>query len=144
MRVTLLAISVTSTIGVIGGAIATFFGGWSEALTFLVSLIVIDYLLGILIANVFHKSPKTCNGGASSAVGLQGICKKAVIMLIVYISYMLDKVSGSTFIKDATVIALIVNELTSIIENLGIMGVPLPSVITKAIDVLKNRDDKNV
>jgi phage-related holin len=57
---------------------------------------------------------------------------------------MLDKVSGSTFIKDATVIALIVNELTSIIENLGIMGVPLPSVITKAIDVLKNRDDKNV
>ena len=46
---------------------------------------------------------------------------------------------GSNFIRDAVVIAFIANETISIIENAGLMGVPIPSVIVKAIEVLKKQ-----
>lgn len=50
---------------------------------------------------------------------------------------------GSNFIRDAVVIAFTANETISIIENAGLMGVPIPAVITRAIEVLKNKADKN-
>jgi hypothetical protein len=43
------------------------------------------------------------------------------------------------YIRDAVIIGFIANELISIVENAGLMGLPLPSVLTKAIDVLKNK-----
>ena len=51
----------------------------------------------------------------------------------------LDVVMGSNFIRDAVVIAFIANETLSIIENAGLMGLPIPAVITKAIEVLKKK-----
>ena len=48
----------------------------------------------------------------------------------------------TTYIRDAVVIAFIANESISIIENAGLMGVPIPGVIAKAIDVLKKESDK--
>jgi toxin secretion/phage lysis holin len=69
--------------------------------------------------------------------------------LIVLVACRLDLVMGSNFIRDAVVIAFIANETISIIENAGLMGVPIPSVIVKAIDVLtknaesESEDDKN-
>ena len=48
----------------------------------------------------------------------------------------LDLIMGSDFIRDAVVIAFIANETISIIENAGLMGVPIPAAITRAIDVL--------
>jgi toxin secretion/phage lysis holin len=47
---------------------------------------------------------------------------------------------GSNFIRDAVIVAFVVNETISIIENAGLMGVPIPEVITNAIEVLKNMD----
>lgn len=44
--------------------------------------------------------------------------------------------------RDAVIIAFIANEVISITENAGLMGIPIPSVIIKAIDVLKNDDKK--
>lgn len=51
-------------------------------------------------------------------------------------------VMGSTFIRDAVVIAFIVNETISIVENAGLMGVPIPAAITKAIDILKQKAEE--
>ena len=48
-----------------------------------------------------------------------------------------------TFIKDGVVIAFMANETISIIENAGLMGIPIPTVIIKAIDVLKSRSEEN-
>lgn len=48
---------------------------------------------------------------------------------------------GSNFIRDAVVIAFTANEAVSIIENAGLMGVPIPAVITKTIDVLKKKEE---
>ena len=66
---------------------------------------------------------------------------------MVLVACRLDLVIGSNFIRDSVVIAFIANETLSIVENAGLMGIPIPAVIVKAIDVLKKKaeseDEKN-
>ena len=65
-----------------------------------------------------------------------------MILLIVLIAYRLDLAIGTSYIRDAVIIGFIANELISIVENAGLMGVPMPGVITKAIDVLTKKAEK--
>ena len=58
---------------------------------------------------------------------------------MVLVACRLDLVMGSNFIRDAVVIAFIANETISIIENAGLMGIPIPAAIMKAIEILKNK-----
>ena len=127
-------------IGVIGGAITAMFGGWNEALITLLIFMSIDYVTGLIVAGVFKKSKKSANGALESRAGFKGLCQKGVILLIVLVATRLDITMHTTYIQDATVIAFIINESISIIENAGIMGLPIPSVITKAIDILKDKE----
>lgn len=128
--------------GVIGSCVSTLFGGWSAALTTLIIFMGIDYITGLIVAGVFKNSTKTTTGALESRAGWKGLCKKGVSLLIVLIACRLDLILGSTFIKDAVVIAFIVNETISIIENAGLMGIKIPAVITKAIDVLKSKAEE--
>lgn len=41
------------------------------------------------------------------------------------------------------ILAFVANEALSIIENAGLMGVPMPAVITKAVDMLQQQDKDN-
>jgi phage-related holin len=50
---------------------------------------------------------------------------------------------GSNYVRDCVIIAFTVNEAISIIENCGTMGVPIPPVLLKAIDVLKDKGEKD-
>lgn len=102
----------------------------------------VDYATGLIVAGVFHKSEKTENGALESRAGWKGLCRKGVSLLVVLVACRLDMIMGSNFIRDATVIAFIANETISIIENAGLMGVPVPSVITKAIEVLKKKSER--
>ena len=126
-------------IGVVGGFIASLFGGWDAALMTLVIFMGIDYVTGLIVAGVFHNSEKTANGALESRAGWKGLCRKGVTLLVVLVACRLDLVMGSNFIRDAVVIAFIANETISIIENAGLMGIPIPSAIMKAIDILKNK-----
>ena len=128
--------------GVIGGFIAALFGGWNQAMTTLIIFMAIDYLTGFLVAAVFHRSGKTETGALSSDVGLRGIAKKGVMLLIVLVAARLDLLIGTTFIRDTACIALILNELISIMENAGLMGVPFPTVFQRAIDILQRRAEE--
>lgn len=101
----------------------------------------IDYLMGLIVAGVFKRSDKSKTGALESGAGWKGLLKKGVTWLIVLVAYRLDVVIGSTYVKDAAVIGFIVNETISIIENAGLMGLPLPAVITKAIEVLKQKSE---
>ena len=137
---------ICTAIGVVGSTIASFFGGFDAALITLLIFMGVDYATGLIVAGVFHKSEKTENGALESRAGWKGLCRKGVSLLVVLVACRLDMIMGSNFIRDATVIAFIANETISIIENAGLMGVPIPSVITKAIEVLKKkseREDKN-
>ena len=127
--------------GAIGSFIASLFGGWSAGLTTLLIFMLIDYVTGLVCAGVFHKSQKTQSGALESRAGFKGLCRKGTILLIVLVGYRMDIAIGTTYIKDAVCIAFIANETISIIENAGLMGVPIPAVLTKAIDVLKNIDE---
>lgn len=126
-------------VGVIGGFIASLFGGWDAALVTLTIFMGIDYVTGLIVAGVFHASEKTDNGALESRAGWKGLCRKGVTLLVVLVACRLDLVMGSNFIRDAVVIAFIANETISIIENAGLMGIPVPIAITRAIDILKNK-----
>lgn len=134
-------------IGVVGGFIASLFGGWDAALVTLVIFMGVDYLTGLIVAGVFHNSEKTETGTLESRAGWKGLCRKGVSLLVVLVACRLDLVIGSNFIRDSVVIAFIANETLSIVENAGLMGIPIPAVIVKAIDVLKKKaeseDEKN-
>ena len=133
---------ITGTIGVIGSTVAALFGGWDTALTTLIIFMAIDYITGLIVAGVFKKSPKSANGALESRAGFKGLMQKGMSLLLVLVACRLDIVIGSTFIRDAAVIAICANELISVVENFGLAGVPIPSVITKAIDILKNKAEQ--
>ena len=133
---------ILTILGTAGAFIANLFGGWDAALTTLLIFMAIDYLLGLIVAAVFHKSNKSESGGLDSRAGLKGLLKKGMVLLIVLVAARLDIMIGSNFIKDGVVIAFVANETISIIENAGIMGVPIPSVITNAIDTLQRKSEK--
>ena len=126
-------------IGVVGSFVASLFGGWDAALMTLVIFMGIDYVTGLIVAGVFHNSEKTANGALESRAGWKGLCRKGVTLLVVLVACRLDLVMGSNFIRDAVVIAFIANETISIIENAGLMGIPIPAAIMRAIDILKNK-----
>ena len=130
---------ITTVIGVIGGMIASLFGGWDAALVTLIIFMGVDYVTGLIVAGIFHNSEKTKNGALESRAGWKGLCRKGVTLLVVLVACRLDLVMGSNFIRDAVVIAFIANETISIIENAGLMGIPIPAAIMRAIDILKNK-----
>lgn len=131
---------IMTILGVVGGFIASCFGGWDAALTTLIIFMGIDYITGLIVAGVFHNSGKTESGALESRAGWKGLCRKGMTLLIVLIACRLDLVMGTTFIRDAVVIAYIANETISIVENAGLMGLPIPSAITKAIEILKKEE----
>lgn len=134
--------AVLAAIGTIGGGIAALFGGWTSAMTTLIIFMVIDYATGIIVAGVFHRSGKSKSGALESRAGFKGLCRKGMILLILLVACRLDLVLGTGYIKDCVCIAFVVNETLSIIENAGLMGVPIPQVLIKAIDVLKAKEEK--
>lgn len=135
--------TVCTGVGIVGSTIATLFGGWDNGLATLLIFMVIDYASGLIVAGVFKKSPKTDTGALESKAGWKGLCRKCMTLVFVLIAYRLDLTIGTNYIRDAVIIAFIANETISLVENAGLMGVPLPDVITKAIDVLQKKADQN-
>ncbi len=132
-------IGVVSVIGLIGSHITKLFGGWSVDLQTLLFFMAIDFIMGLVVAAFFQNSTKSETGALSSTAGWKGLCKKGITFLLVLVAHRLDMTLGLDYIQTATVIAFIVVELISIIENAGLMGVPIPKVITSVIDVLKKK-----
>lgn len=137
--------------GVTGGIIAGLFGGWDASLKALIIFMVIDYFMGLACAGIFKKSPKTKTGGLQSKAGWNGLCKKVATLGLVIVAVQLDGVMGTAYIRDAVCIGFMANELLSMAENAGLMGVKFPDPIKRAIDVLQDRaaaekggDDHNV
>lgn len=133
--------TICSVLGVIGSAIASFFGGWDAGLATLLIFMGLDYISGLIVAGVFHKSNKTDTGSLESKTCWKGLCRKCMTLIFVLVAYRLDLVIGTNYIRDAVIIAFIANETISLVENAGLMGLPLPAVITKAIDILQKKTE---
>ena len=130
---------ICTGIGIVGSFIASLFGGWDAGLTTLLLFMGIDYASGLIVAGIFHNSKKTESGALESRAGWKGLCRKGMTLLFVLIAHRLDLAIGVDYIRNAVIIGFITNELISIVENAGLMGVPLPAVITKAIDILTDK-----
>lgn len=134
---------ICTAVGAVGGAVAAAFGGWDSALVTLLIFMAVDYVSGLIVAGIFHKSPKSESGSLESRAGWKGLCRKAVTLLFVLIAYRLDIVLGVDYIRNAVIIGFLANELISIVENAGLMGVPLSPVIQNAIDILTKKSESN-
>lgn len=131
--------TICTAIGMVGSGIAAAFGGWDAAMITLIIFMAVDYLTGLIVAGIFHNSPKSEGGTLESKAGWKGLCRKGMTLLIVLIAARLDMLLGTGFIRDAVIIAYIANETISIIENAGLMGVPIPSAVRKAVEVLQQK-----
>jgi len=133
-------IGILSLSGVVGSIIANFLGGWDMALQTLVLFMAVDYIMGLMVAGIFKKSQKSETGALDSRAGWKGLFKKGVTLMIVLVATQLDKMTGTEVIRDAVIIAYVVNEAISIIENAGLMGVPIPNIIKRTLELLKNKE----
>lgn len=134
--------TLCAVLGAVGAGIAWLFGGWDASMITLIVFMAIDYITGLVVAGVFKKSEKSENGGLESRAGWKGLCRKGVTLLIVFVAVRLDLLIGTNYLRDGVCIAFIVNEVISITENAGLMGVPIPAVITNAISVLKKKQNE--
>jgi toxin secretion/phage lysis holin len=120
-----------------GGAVSYLFGGWSPLLGILLAFVVIDYITGFVAAGI--------EGKLASEVGLKGIAKKVFIFVMVAVAHLADQAIGPEtlpiLIRDAAIFFYLANELLSIIENSGRIGLPVPPIIVKAVELLKNKSE---
>ena len=118
-----------------GGALASYlFGGWSAVLGVLLAFVVADYITGVIAGAV--------EGKLSSQIGMKGIAKKVMIFLIVAVAHLADTAVGmGNIFRDAAIFFYIANELLSILENAGRIGVPIPSAIQKAVEILNGKSN---
>lgn len=127
---------ICAAAGTVGGLIAGLFGGWDSALATLLIFMGVDYVTGLMVAAA-GKSPK---GKLSSKVGWKGIAKKCVILLLVLVAARLDVVLGTSYVRAGVCIAFLCNEVISILENAGLMGVPLPAALKNAVELLQKKE----
>lgn len=116
----------------------SFFGGWDEALTFLVTFMTVDYITGILAA--FR------NGKLDSEVMFWGGIRKGVILIAIGIAVMLDGIveNSTPLFRTMAIYYYVGREGLSAVENMGLLGVPLPAFVKNALAQLskKGEDDK--
>lgn len=130
---------------VIGGVASTYLGGMDEMLTALILFMLIDYATGLIVCLVFKNSPKTESGGASSKIGFKGLFKKFVVIMLIMVMVQADIIfKTNNFFREAAIWGFLANELFSLIENAGLMGIKLPKAFTDAFDVLKKKEDIEV
>lgn len=123
--------------GAIGSLLINLIGKPTDDLIILIVLMIIDLVVGFLISAIWQKSSKTDSGKLSSSVMFKGIVKKFFTLVIVVIAFQLDKLLVMNVIRHIVIIAFIVEETLSITENIAITGIKIPSIITKALDVLE-------
>lgn len=121
----------------IGGALGAVLGGWDGFLYALIAFVVIDYLTGVLVAILNHK--------LSSSVGFHGIAKKVVIFFLVAVAHIIDAyiIQNGSVIRTAVIFFYLSNEGISILENVSLLGLPVPQKLKDVLEQLKDREEGN-
>ena len=130
----------------IGGAIASFFVTMPPLVWILIAVMSIDYVTG-LICGAMGKSKKTETGYLASHEAWKGLMKKALILLVVLLSNLLDIAvsngAGITFeaVMGATCLWFIASEGLSILENVASIGVPVQKILLKLLEIMREKGD---
>jgi len=121
------------------GALAAYVTSWSPHIGTLLILMIIDFCFGLLTPMIVGRSKKDPDGKISSKICRRGIVKKCVVFMLIYVSWLLGKEAGFPAIVEAVVMAFIISETISILENASILGVPIPKVILKLLKVINDK-----
>ena len=126
--------TIFKSLTVVVGAVVGWLGGLDQLLTALLVLTVLDYTSGVIAAGI--------NGQLKSNIGFKGIAKKVMLFLLVAAGHVIDDVIGSNaMFREAVIFFFIANELLSLTENAGKIGLPVPTVLKNAVDVLKGKGE---
>lgn len=133
---------ILAAVAAVGSFFARAMGGWDAVMAVLIALMAADYLTGVLVAAFWKRSNKSISGTLSSSAGFKGLCKKGMILLLVWLGVLLDKALDANYIRTAVVLFFVGNEGLSVFENLGLMGVPLPGFLVRALEALRDKADQ--
>lgn len=121
---------VSGVIGIAGFLIGEFDGLYKALLV----LIIADYITGVIVAIVKKQ--------LSSEVGAKGIAKKILMLIVVAVANVLDVqiIGGGAGLRNITIIFYAANEVISLLENTGKLGLPYPPKLLDVLEQVKNRD----
>ncbi|MBR2048264.1 MAG: phage holin family protein [Oscillospiraceae bacterium] len=131
---------ISTAAGALAGIISYLVGGFDVPLLVLVVFMIIDYIAGLVVAAVFHTSPKSPNGGLESMAGWKGLARKVMTLLLVVVGHLVDLLLGAQIVRTALIVGFCANEAVSILENAGHMGLPIPEILTRSIDQLMHKE----
>ena len=129
--------SINLGVGALGGVIGWLFGSPDSFFYALIAFMFVDYFSGVIAAGVKKE--------LSSDIGYSGIMKKLCIFMIVAVANVVDTniINAGGAIRNATIFFYLSNEGISILENVVVIGLPVPEklkVILKQIGSEDNGD----
>lgn len=133
---------VMAAAAAVGSALTGALGGWDAALQLLLAMMAADYLTGVLVAAVWKRSGKSRSGRLDSRAGFKGLCRKGTVFVLVWVGAMLDGTMGMAYVRTAVCLFFVGNEGLSLLENLGLMGVPFPRFLKDALEALREEGDE--
>lgn len=135
---------IVELLAAVGGAIAGYFIAMPPIVWILVAVMSLDYITGLL-CGLMGVSPKTENGGLSSGAAFKGLMKKVLILCVVGLAALIDHaVTQGTgmdiaAVTGATCFWFVASEGLSVLENAAAMGVPVPKVLLRALEIMKQQ-----
>lgn len=124
-----------------GGYLISLLGGIDEQLTALIVLMILDFISGFLSA-IMGRSTKSPSGYLSSKAAGAGIVKKIAYLICVIVGVLLERATGLQFIRQVIIISFVVTETLSILENCRKLGITIPPVLYKALDIIRDKADR--
>ena len=123
---------------VVGTLLTWIFGDWDVAFEVLIAFMALDYLSGLLKAYI--------NKEVSSDVGLKGLTRKFLILLILIAAVLLDRLinTGDWVFRTIVCYFYVANEGISLLENAAALGLPVPDAIKNALAQLKEGGKKEI
>lgn len=114
------------------GIVERMLGGWDDLLLALILFMVVEYLTQILVAILNKK--------ISSEIGFCGIAKKVSIFFLVAVGNVIDVliIQNGRIIRTAVIFFYLSNEGITILENVAILGLPIPQKLKDILEQLKD------
>lgn len=128
------------------GAILSFFTGIPPIMWVLIAAMTLDYVTG-LATGLMGVSSKSERGGLSSRAAFEGLMRKAMILAVVLLAVLLDSAvqtgAGVDFaaVTGATCLWFIASEGASVLENAAEMGIPIPKILLRALEIMRGEDE---
>jgi toxin secretion/phage lysis holin len=125
---------ITWATGGLFSAAAYLFAGVDDLLIAFLIFMIVDYTTGLMLAAVERR--------VSSQRGFKGVAKKIGMLFFIIIAVQLDIITGQGHAARVSVLFFLIGvEGISILENLGGLGLPIPSAIRKAFERFKDDNE---